>query len=140
MKTYIGTKTVNATPMTRGDYNKFRGWETPGNENPDDEGYIVEYTDGGKPNVPAYKGYVSWSPKDVFEKSYRLYGTPLERVRLEFLELEEKRHKLADFVESPAVTHLSRAHQILLQEQLGSMNIYADTLLSRIRLFESSAE
>lgn len=70
MKTYIGTKIVRATPMNRLDYNVFRGWQLPADENGADEGYLVEYTDGGKANTPQYAGYVSWSPKDVFERAY----------------------------------------------------------------------
>lgn len=70
MKQYIGTKIINAKPINRADYNTFRGWELPANENGDDEGYLVEYTDGGKPNVEGYAGYVSWSPKEQFEKAY----------------------------------------------------------------------
>lgn len=72
MKKYIGTKIINAKPMTRGDYNNFRGWELPADEDGSDEGYLVEYTDGGKANTTEYRGYVSWSPKDVFERSYKL--------------------------------------------------------------------
>lgn len=71
MQTYIGTKVILAKPMTRGDYNTFRGWVIPADENPADTGYLVEYTDGGKPNVEGHAGYVSWSPSDVFEKAYR---------------------------------------------------------------------
>jgi len=71
MERYIGVKAVNATPMTRAEYNAFRGWELPKDENGDDEGYLVEYVDGGKANTPQYKGYVSWSPKDVFAQAYR---------------------------------------------------------------------
>lgn len=71
MKQYYGTKNLNAKPMTRGEYNAFRGWEMPANENPDDAGYLVEYLDGGKPNHPDFAGYISWSPADVFEKAYQ---------------------------------------------------------------------
>lgn len=70
-QTYVGTKVIHAVPMDRGDYNIFRGWECPANENPYDEGYIVMYADGGKPNVLGFSGYISWSPRDVFEKSYQ---------------------------------------------------------------------
>jgi len=71
MKTYIGTKSLRAKEMTRGDYNALRGLEVPAEGNPQDEGYLVEYIDGGKPNHPDFEGYISWSPKDVFERAYR---------------------------------------------------------------------
>ena len=61
MKSYIGAKIINARPMNRGDYNKYRGWEIPADENPNAEGYLVRYSDT----------YVSWSPKAVFEEAYR---------------------------------------------------------------------
>lgn len=71
MKQYIGTKVINATPMNRLEYNKFRGWELPKDENGEDEGYLKEYIGPGqKANTPQYKGYVSWSPRDVFEAAY----------------------------------------------------------------------
>lgn len=71
MEKYKCHKEVLATPMTRGDYNKYRGWKVPEDENPTDEGYIVEYVDSvGEVNHPEHKGYISWSPKQVFEKGY----------------------------------------------------------------------
>jgi len=71
MNQYIGTKVVNAIPMTRAAYNEFRGWQLPENESGEDTGYLVEYTESNnKPNTPEYEGYVSWSPADVFEQSY----------------------------------------------------------------------
>lgn len=70
MKTYQCHKIVKAKPMTRGDYNKLQGWRIPANEDPNEEGYLVEYQDGGKPNHPEFAGYISWSPKDVFDKGY----------------------------------------------------------------------
>lgn len=80
MNTYIGTKIINALPMTRAEYNAFRGWQVPADENPDDTGYLVEYLDGGQANTPQYKGYVSWSPSTVFEEAYRpITGLRIER-------------------------------------------------------------
>lgn len=70
LTTHIGTKVVHAAPMTRWDYNSLRGWDMPANENGADEGYLVEYADGSPGNVVGFSGYVSWSPKDVFERSY----------------------------------------------------------------------
>jgi len=58
---YIGVKIIHAEPMTRGDYNKFKGWTIPQDEDPNDEGYLVKYKDG----------YISWSPKGIFEDSNR---------------------------------------------------------------------
>jgi len=71
MKVFYGTKKIAATPMNRRDYNEYRGWELPSDENEDDEGYLVEYLDGGKPNVEGHDGYVSWSPKEQFDKAYQ---------------------------------------------------------------------
>ena len=75
MERFVGTKQVNATLITLGQYNKIRGWDIPENEDPETEGYLVEYVKGGEPNHPDYAGYISWSPKDVFEESYRHLGT-----------------------------------------------------------------
>lgn len=71
MQTYLGVKLIQAIPMRRGDYNAYRGWTVPADENADDEGFLVEYIDGGQANHPAHKGYISWSPKGVFEQAYR---------------------------------------------------------------------
>lgn len=83
---FIGTKQLRAQPLTRGQYNAFRGWPVPADENPDDEGYIVEYQDGGKPNTPQFAGYISWSPKEQFEKAYRVchamtFGLAIEALK-----------------------------------------------------------
>lgn len=72
MQQAIGVKLINFKPMTRLEYNQFRGWELPEDEDGADEGYLVEYIDGGKANTAEYAGYVSWSPKDVFDRAYRL--------------------------------------------------------------------
>ena len=48
MDTYIGVKVIFARPMTRLEYNQYRGWELPSNENGEDDGMLVEYIDGRK--------------------------------------------------------------------------------------------
>ena len=60
MKKYLGVKMIEAEPMTLGDYNLFRGWQIPDNEDPTREGHRVVYPDG----------YISWSPKEAFEQAY----------------------------------------------------------------------
>lgn len=83
---FIGTKLIRAQPLTRGQYNEFRGWTVPADEDPADEGYIVEYMDGGKPNTPKFAGYISWSPKEQFERAYRVctamtFGLAIEALK-----------------------------------------------------------
>jgi hypothetical protein len=76
MDTYIGTKISKAKPMSRIDYNVFKGWALPADENPADEGFIVQYEDG----------YISWSPKKQFDDAYHKtvgmnFGLAIEAMR-----------------------------------------------------------
>lgn len=129
-KTYIGTKVVHARPMTRGQYNIERGWAVPENENPNDLGYLVQYADGQETNVPGYTGYVSWSPRDVFERSYREVGvaakeeTFLDRLNKEYSELGLKVSKLEAFFESEAFKKLTSRDAHDLREQHTHMSNY----------------
>lgn len=87
MKTYIGTKIIQASPMGRADYNEYRNWALPANEDGTDEGYLVEYTDGGKANDSRHAGYISWSPKEQFDAAYRetqglTFGMAIEALKL----------------------------------------------------------
>ena len=61
MEQYIGSKIVQAETMSWGEYNAAHGWPVSNNEAKSAEGYEVRYQDG----------YVSWSPKEVFEAAYR---------------------------------------------------------------------
>lgn len=73
-KKYIGVKILNSAKlMTKVEYCRIRNWDVPKDEDPQEEGYLVEYEpdEFNKPNMPGYEGYVSWSPKEVFEKAYR---------------------------------------------------------------------
>lgn len=87
MERYIGTKLIKATPMTRLVYNQYRGWQMPENENGQEEGFLVEYLDGGEPNDDRHEGYITWSPKGVFERAYQPlnamnFGHALEMLKL----------------------------------------------------------
>lgn len=87
MKQFLGTKLLKARPMTRGEYNNYRGWPAPESEDQSTPGYLVEYQDGGKANHPDHAGYISWSPSDVFEKSYRAtdglnFGLAIEALKM----------------------------------------------------------
>lgn len=71
--TYIGTKLINARPMTLGSYKAMRceAREMVDHHKP---GYLVVYTDRVEnlPNTNGFSGYISWSPKEVFERAYRV--------------------------------------------------------------------
>ena len=61
MKTYIGTKIIEAVPAVRKGGRVYEeGQPTPKSMDPVEEGYKVRYPDG----------YESFSPKAVFEKAY----------------------------------------------------------------------
>lgn len=143
-KTYVGTKVVHAMPMTRGDYNNLRGWKLPENENVMDEGYIVEYADGGAPNVPAFDGYISWSPKDVFERAYML-GVPAEqdnfltRLKRETAEVKGRHEKLNSFIGKPAWFGLDQDQRDDLMAQSMAMNQYITILERRLAKAQASA-
>ena len=157
---FIGTKVVHAIPMSRAIYNDFRGWTMPENET-DDAGYLVEYTDGGQANVEGYAGYISWSPKEVFERSYRAVGQdasasepapgregagardPKEkekklvdnwatRLRAERLELSERCAKLGAFLSTDSFSLLPRVEQSDLLEQKRYMDGYLMILNYRL--------
>lgn len=82
MKPYIGTKVVRAMPLTRQAYNNLREWNLPDDEDGTDEGYLVEYLDGGKPNHHAFEGYISWSPREQFEQAYIAVPEGVEPIAL----------------------------------------------------------
>lgn len=87
MTTYIGTKLIRAQAMSRAEYNAYRGWTLPADENGEDSGYLVEYLDGGQSNHPNHVGYISWSPADVFDRAYRpstdlTFGLAIEALKL----------------------------------------------------------
>lgn len=58
LEPYVGTKIIEACQMTCTDYNRNYGKAL---ESYEPNGYVVFYPDG----------YVSWSPKSVFEEAYR---------------------------------------------------------------------
>ncbi len=59
MKKYIEIKQIEAKPMNLGEYNKYRGWTIPEDEDPLREGYLVKYS----------SDYESWSPIEAFEEA-----------------------------------------------------------------------
>lgn len=137
-KTYIGTKVIHAVPMTRLEYNRLRRWTLPEDEDGNDQGYLVQYADGQETNVEGFGGYVSWSPKDVFEGSYKPVKTPrpttyLERMEQERLELHERHTRLQVFTQSNTFHNdTDEADQEDLMSQVSAMKLYLEILDRRI--------
>lgn len=129
MKKYIGTKQIEAEPMTLGEaHNRgfiqikraFKDGER------DNDGYHVHYEDG----------YESWSPKDVFEKAYKCAETFLDRLEIEHNEVCERHEKCAVFVDSEKFRGVIKddypAFLLSLQREL--MGRYAAILEQRMAI------
>ena len=119
MVQYTGTKTVFATPMTRGEYNALRGWEVPEDEDPADLGYLVQYVSCGRSNLEELGGYISWSPQAAFEDAYRLSGSEKDKIfiRIEqlFDELIQVQNRLRDPDNDIEMTRLLSAQMNVIQ-------------------------
>ena len=144
---YIGVKAIKATPMNRKDYNDYRGWELPSDVNGDVEGYLVEYEQSlDNPNVnhPDHFGYISWSPKDVFDKAYvqvegisSIDNQPtqsehIKRVVAESNDLGYKIVKLREFFLTDTFVQLSAAEQQRMINQEVAMTAYWLILKERL--------
>lgn len=127
MKTYIGTKQVKAEPMLEEEAVK-RGYaRQPKDYNHKySAGYHVQYTN------PDGSTYDSWSPCDVFIDSYRIAETPLDRMRIERRQLNERIDRLRKFVESDKYKDITELQRYLLAGQLEHMEQYSDILNLRI--------
>lgn len=132
MKLYEGTKRLRAKPMTRGEYNAYRGFTET---DLDDPGYLVEYEDGGKANDPRHTGYISWSPADVFERTYKRVLQPYQQRVVEERDLlDARRDALSTFLEVHAVA-LPPDEQERMVRQRRAMAEYSAVLAERIAAF-----
>lgn len=66
---YFMTKIVQTYAMNRESYYQLLGLSVPDDENPSDDGHLIEWLEGEKPNHPDFAGYISWKPKDAFEEA-----------------------------------------------------------------------
>jgi hypothetical protein len=125
MTKYTGTKTIKACPMSLGEAEKILGRkiETSAVENREEsEGYLVEYEDG----------YRSWSPKDVFEKHYRVSETRLDRMKIERDDLQKRYIDGRKFTFTDKFAGLTANQRVLLRKQLDAMEAYLYILSERI--------
>ena len=132
---HIGTKLVkrSAEPMTKAEYNEYRGWSMPESEDPSELVYLVEYEadERNKPNHADHKGYISMSPKYVFDESYKIAETYMDRLMIEGDELSEKIIKLQKALNTPGT--VPATEEGILNTQLSAMTTYLNILTMRIK-------
>lgn len=129
MKKYIGTKQIEAEPMTMGE--AFEKGLLRANEKPDADyaehiGYHVKYKDG----------YESWSPAEPFEEAYKCADTFLDRLRIEYANVKELfvKYEGLGFDEIIKKTDAKQAALLLLQ--IYTMKTYVEVLEARIEDIE----
>lgn len=76
MQKFLGTNLVEAEPMNLGNYYLRCGFSITTSDDPLQEGYCIIY----------HTGYSSWSPKESFEKAYKLtdglsFGLAIEALK-----------------------------------------------------------
>lgn len=122
-QTYIGTKMVKAMPMGASDAKHYGANITEETiiKNCGVAGYLVEYEDG----------YRSWSPAKVFEESYKVAETHVDRMKIELADLNERICKATRAVSTFGALPDDERWQ--LKRQLEAMHNYADVLYDRIR-------
>ena len=64
LEMFMGIKTIHAGMISKQEYCDYKGWKVPDNEDPNEIGYLVAYSDD----------YVSWSPAVPFQEAYRTNG------------------------------------------------------------------
>ena len=130
MKKYIGTKHIEAEPMTMGEAyekNLLQAGRVPNESENDNAGYHVKYEDG----------YESWTPAEPFEKAYEVADTPLDRMIIEGKELADRIKKLTSFISGNKFKELDSATRAMLTSQYESMREYFAALCMRSTKMES---
>ena len=125
MKKYIGTKQIEAEPMTMGEAyrrNLLQTGRVPNDSEKDNPGFYVRYQDG----------YESWSPAETFNKAYKIADTPLDRMIIEHQELRDKINKLKEIMCRKEFCDFDYKQRILLDMQLRSMLEYLFIVEERI--------
>lgn len=137
---YVGTKIVLAKPMTRQEYNDYRGWKLPENENGNDAGYLVEYPEGIS-NHAEHRGYISWSPASQFDMAYidlgnlQKHPSHEQRVFGELAQLGQRLSALQKFSKDDRFLKLPYKIRDLMLEQCRVMTRYLFILEDRVKSF-----
>ena len=132
MKKYIGTKQIEAEPMTMGEaYSKglLQAGRVPNESEKSNAGYHVKYQDG----------YESWSPAEPFEEAYKCADTFIDRLYIEHSDLMEKFEKCATFVDGDKFREVVKDDYpaFLLSLQRDLMGRYLQALSCRINIADN---
>lgn len=128
MKKYIGTKQIEAEPMTMGEADNKKlvaiGSSRLSKYEKSSEGYHVKYDDRVE----------TWLPKDEFEKTYRCSETSIDKMLIEAADLNEKAKNLGNFIDSEKHKWLSTQKKNLLKAQYAAIVSLSTIILERIRV------
>lgn len=134
IKMYEGKKEVNACPMSKHAFAKIVKNMTIDDLKKGEEdcpGYLVVYKDG----------YRRWSPKEQFEEAYKLCESPLDRLKIEYIELYDKFLKLTSFLSRKDREVIAGPFQVeLMEDQRSYMRSYLSCLLTRIKDFNTKQD
>lgn len=142
MELFQSSTMVGAQAMTLGEYNKYRGWTIPENEDPNRAGYLVECIGTGNANHPEHKNYISWTPKETFDDSHVLAGNAaaltyapfVQRLLGERAELHSDLTKLRAFHETELFKQLPDNVRDLMQRQAVKQAELLEILNERVEL------
>ena len=128
MKKYIGTKQVEAEPMTMGEADNKKlvaiGSSRLSTYEKSSEGYHVKYDDGVE----------TWLPKDEFEKTYRCSETSIDKMLIEAEDFNLKAAQLGRFLNAEKQEILSDQKRNLLNAQYAAIVSLSTIILERIRV------
>jgi hypothetical protein len=136
MKKYIGTKQVEAEPMTVSEFYHLTKQSQYG-----------EMVENGEGNINGYRvvyedGFEGWVQEEKFKKSYKVADTFLDRLHIEMGDLYEKMDKLSPFIESGKIDEVvtDKYQNYLLRLQHRIMSRYIYVLETRIGRLDGSPE
>ena len=114
-------------PMTRLEYNQFRGWTLTEGEDPNDPDYLM--------NVGFH---TAWWPADVVDKAFVVLPPApphQQRVHGEHGQLRDRQEKLGKFLKTDQFSTLVPAEQIRLSKQYNLQKQLLEVLSLRIAEF-----
>ena len=111
MKKYIGTKQVEAKPMTIGEAYKrklLQKNKVPNDSEKDSPGFYIINEDG----------YESWLPAEPFCKTYKIADTPFDRMIIEYQELRDKIDNFKNSLDYKMQILIEMQHRVMIEYSL----------------------